>query len=261
MPNPFPGMNPYLEHPDVWPEVHHLLISILAESLNPKLLPKYRVAIEKRIYQMTDDNSLLVGIPDAIVRNYPTQSSSDSNIAVATPATKPLKVSVPVPEEAREGYIEIRELATGDVVTAIEILSPKNKRAGKGREVYERKRQRVLGSRIHLVEIDLLRVGKPMPVLDCNIEANYRILIGRGDERPMADLYLFNLPNAIPCFSLPLRRGDTEPIVDLQALINGVYGRAGYDFVIDYRGETVPKLSESEAVWVDNLLREKGLRE
>jgi Protein of unknown function (DUF4058) len=58
-----------------------------------------------------------------------------------------------------------------------------------------------------------------------------------------------------------LRRNDVEPIVDLQALINGVYDRAGYDFVIDYNSKTVPQLSESDAVWADGLLREKGLRE
>ncbi len=62
MPSPFPGMNPYLENPEIWPEVHHLLISILAETLNPQLLPKYRVAVEKRIYETTADDSLLVGI-------------------------------------------------------------------------------------------------------------------------------------------------------------------------------------------------------
>jgi hypothetical protein len=43
-------MDPYLENPDLWPEVHHLLISLLAETLNPQLLPIYRVAIEKRVY-------------------------------------------------------------------------------------------------------------------------------------------------------------------------------------------------------------------
>ncbi len=25
--SPFPGMDPYLEHPQLWPEVHHLLLS------------------------------------------------------------------------------------------------------------------------------------------------------------------------------------------------------------------------------------------
>lgn len=32
MPSPFPGMNPYLEMREFWPEVHHLLIGILAET-------------------------------------------------------------------------------------------------------------------------------------------------------------------------------------------------------------------------------------
>ncbi|MEQ8961940.1 MAG: DUF4058 family protein, partial [Coleofasciculus sp. C2-GNP5-27] len=35
MPSPFPGMNPYLENPELWPEVHHWLITAIAESLNP----------------------------------------------------------------------------------------------------------------------------------------------------------------------------------------------------------------------------------
>ncbi|WP_446387052.1 DUF4058 family protein [Coleofasciculus sp. B1-GNL1-01] len=39
MPSPFPGMNPYLENPEFWSEVHHLLISILAEMLNLNYSP------------------------------------------------------------------------------------------------------------------------------------------------------------------------------------------------------------------------------
>ncbi len=27
MPSPFPGMDPYLEPPHLWPDVHHALIS------------------------------------------------------------------------------------------------------------------------------------------------------------------------------------------------------------------------------------------
>jgi len=118
----------------------------------------------------------------------------------------------------------------------------------------------VFGSRSHLVEIDLLRIYEPLPVFGDNIEGSYRILVSRGDCRPAADLYLFNLPDAIPAFPLPLRSGDVEPIVDLQALLNEVYDRAGYDFTIDYTAELVPALSESDAVWADAWLRERGLR-
>ena len=52
----FPGMNPYLEHPDLFPGLHHLLISEIARFLSPQLRPKYRVAVEVRTYETIDDS-------------------------------------------------------------------------------------------------------------------------------------------------------------------------------------------------------------
>ncbi|MEG4959495.1 MULTISPECIES: DUF4058 family protein [unclassified Microcoleus] len=261
MPNPFPGMNPYLESPELWPQVHHLLISSIFESLVPQLLPKYIVDIEKRVYELSGDNSLLVGIPDVTVQRSPSPTNpTSSNVAVAAPPVTALKVRLPVPVEFREAYLEIRDTATREVVTVIELLSPANKRPGKGREMYEAKREKVFGSRTHMIEIDLLRSYQPMLVFDNDIEANYRILVSRGNQRPWADLYLFNLPDMIPAFPLPLRAGDAEPIVDLQGLLNGVYDRAAYDFRIDYTAAPVPALSESDAAWADALLEERGLK-
>jgi hypothetical protein len=261
MTNPFPGMNPYLEHPDFWPEVHHLLISSIFESLVPQLLPKYIVDIEKRVYELSGDNLLLVGIHDVTVQRSPSQTNpTSSNVAVATSSVTVLKVRVPVPVEFREAYLEVRDTETREVVTVIKVLSPANKRPGKGREMYEEKREKVFGSRTNMVEIDLLRSYQPLPVFGNDIDASYRILVSRSNERPIADLYLFNLPDAIPCFPLPLRSPDVEPIVDLQALLNTVYDRAAYDFRIDYTAAPVPPLSESDAVWADSWLRDKGLR-
>ncbi len=40
MASPFPGMNPYLEHPDRWSTVHNRLIVAIADLLTPQLLPK-----------------------------------------------------------------------------------------------------------------------------------------------------------------------------------------------------------------------------
>ncbi len=260
MPSPFPGMNPYLEHPEIWPGVHHWLIIEIARFLSPKLRPKYRVAVEVRMYETPSENSLLVGIPDLIVKRSSTTTTAITNVAVAAPTTQPSKVTVPVPEIIKEGYLEIREVGTEAVITSIEILSPANKRSGKGRQIYEKKRLQVLGSLTHLVEIDLLRAGEPLPFFGNNISSQYRILISRGNCRPNADLYAFNLQDVIPSFPLPLRRGDTEPVIDLQALLNEIYEIAGYDLVMDYSRESVPPLSESDAVWADSLLREKGLR-
>jgi len=49
MPSPFAGMDLYLEHPSAWPNVHHRLITAIADDLAPQLLPKYQVLIEERI--------------------------------------------------------------------------------------------------------------------------------------------------------------------------------------------------------------------
>jgi len=39
--SPFPGMDPYLESPDIGSDAHSRLINIFAEQLVPKLAPKY----------------------------------------------------------------------------------------------------------------------------------------------------------------------------------------------------------------------------
>ena len=50
MPSPFPGMNPYLEDPKIWPEIHHRLIVAIADAMNPQLRPRYRIGMEERVY-------------------------------------------------------------------------------------------------------------------------------------------------------------------------------------------------------------------
>jgi len=262
--NPFPGMNPYLEHPELWPGIHHWLIVEIARSLSPQLRPKYRVAVEVRMYEDIDERfplgslreSLLVGIPDLAVKMVQkTAKQPASNVAVAPSPTKLQKVAVPVPETIKQGYLEIREVATQEVITAIEILSPVNKRPGDGREKYQIKRNKIFSSATNLVEIDLLRRGEPMPVYGNNLESHYRILVSRGDCRPEADLYSFNLPDPIPSFPLPLKAEDSEPTVDLQALLNQIYDTGSYDMAIDYTQEPVPPLLEAEKLWAEELLK------
>ncbi len=267
MPSPFPGMNPYLEHPDFWSEVHHRLITAIADALAPDLLPKYRVAIEKRIYSSEIEDDLLIGIPDVSIASKRKQTVSggesptnqtQSAVMLAS-LIEPMAVTVPMLEEAREGYLEIREGSTGKVVTAIEIISPKNKQAGKGREAYEKKRQQILASSTHLVEIDLIRSGKPMRILE-DVKSDYRILISRGNRRPRAYLYAFSVRDPIPSFPLPLQSGDREPLVQLQELLNGVYDRAGFDIALDYNLDPVPKLKPEDAIWASELLKAQELR-
>lgn len=261
MPSPFPGMDPYLEHPELWREVHNRLIVAIADALAPLLRPKYRVAIDKRTYLSDgEDESLSVAIPDVAVISQKSTTSQSASTLTLPAQSEAVTVIIPMPEDIAESYIEIKEVETGNVVTAIEILSPTNKRAGKGRDKYENKRMRVLSSPTHLVEIDLLRADKPMRIISEIPQTDYRILVSRENRRPRAQLYAFSVRQPIPAFQLPLRSRDSEPVVDLQSLLVGVYDRAGFDMALDYNREPVPPLKEEDRVWADALLREQGVR-
>lgn len=256
---PFPGMNPYLENPDLWSEVHSRLIVNLADTLGPQLRPKYRVAVEKRTYLDASTTSL-IGVPDvAIVANTTQDNSSSANIAILSNPS-PLIVRLPMPEEISERYLEIREIATGKVITVIEILSPKNKRAGIGRETYLKKRLAILASLTHLVEIDLLRSGKPIHILDNLPLKDYQVLVSRSEQRPLAALYSFTVRESIPIFPLPLQLNEQEPLIDLQKLLQNIYEKGSFDLAIDYSKCPIPPLQEADLIWLNDLLKEKKLR-
>lgn len=263
MPSPFPGMDPYLEHSDFWPEVHHWLITLIAEALVPQVRPKYRVAIEKRIYEISqpeessNGNSLLVGIPDVSIHRQSAKAEITSQSA--TVVAQPQTVMLPMPEEIKQAYLEIRDMQTGQVVTAIEILSPVNKRPGEGRNTYIHKRQRILSSLTHLVEIDLLRGWQTMPVLGSPTFGDYRILISHSELRPSAAWYAVDIKESLPILPIPLLCKDESATVDLQALLTAVYERGGFDYVLDYSRPLNPMLSESKASWANRLLTDKDL--
>ncbi len=50
MPSPFPGMDPYLESPQVWADFHSRFINVMSEQLVPLVRPRYSVRIEERVY-------------------------------------------------------------------------------------------------------------------------------------------------------------------------------------------------------------------
>ncbi|MEM1168661.1 MAG: DUF4058 family protein [Cyanobacteria bacterium P01_H01_bin.35] len=264
MPSPFPGMNPYLEHPDLWPGLHNRLIVRIADLLSAQLGDKYSVSLDVRMYETNDAESVLVGLPDVSVLSKKgqvnTSNSTESQLAVTEPSTKPITVTLPIPITIREGYLQIQEVATKEVITAIEILSPANKRGGKGREMYLEKREKVLDSSTNFIEIDLLRRGQRMPISNDKNKTHYRILVSRAKQRPRAELYTFNIQNKIPEFPLPLCPEDTEPIIYLQGLLTTIYDAGRYDLKIDYTQKPVPGLSENDATWADTWLRQEGIR-
>jgi len=251
MQNPFPGMNPFLEQSGLWPQVHNRLIVAMADAITPQVAPRYRVSIEERVYTGVDVVPL-VGIAD--VAMVPRRAAGGT-VPATTPLAAPRPVRVPMPVEVTERFLEVRLVQTSEVICVIELLSPANKRSGAGRTAYETKRQKILGSATHLVEIDLLRGGDPMPLAD-PVQKPYSVLISRSDSRPNADLYEFDLADPIPWFAVPLCPGDPEPRVNLQHLLNEVYTRARFDLAIDDHQPLKPELSPEAAAWVGGILQD-----
>lgn len=255
MPSPFPGMDPYLEHPDLWPDVHNGLIAAIRDDLSPLLRPRYYVALEERTYLEEPAELVLVGRPDLAVVGR--AGAKEAGAEVSRRLVE-VEVELPMAEPVRETYLEVRSVPAGEVVTVIELLSPANKRPGTGRRVYLEKREVVLSTRTSLVEIDLLRSGEPMPTVSAPVVSDYSVLISRPRRRPKADLIAFSVRDPIPAFPVPLRRGEEEPSVDLGKVLHALYDRASYDLRIDYHREPVPPLGPAEAEWAAALLRQRG---
>jgi hypothetical protein len=247
-------MDPYLEHPRLWPDVHNRLIAELGRSLGPLVRPRYVIRLEERTY-LDEDALVFLGRPDvAVERADHVKEGHDQSTPGVT------AVTMPMPEHVHETWLEVRGATDDRVITVLELLSPSNKRPGAGRAVYLEKRRQVLAGRTSLVEIDLLRAGDAMPVHGNVTRSDYRILVSRGDRRPRAELREFSVREPIPRFRLPLRAGDDEPEVDLRGTLDGIYDTASYDLSIDYRGPATPPLDERDAAWADGLLRAAGRR-
>ena len=143
----------------------------------------------------------------------------------------------------------------GDIVTVIEVLSPKNKRTGEGRNRYLSKREKVLSSQSHLVEIDLLRGGEALP-MNYGEASDYRVLVSRVEQRPLPQLYPFNLRSTMPYFAIPLRSEDELPMIDLNDVMQRVYQSAALEFAIDYAQQPNPALDPDDWSWAQQLTQQ-----
>jgi hypothetical protein len=263
MPSPFPGMDPYLEQPSLWPDVHFNLVHAIQVLLAPQVAPRYYVGVEERTYVTAVDPYTYIGRPDvATMALSPTPSKKlkDAPAIAGSPTAvlpRPVPVELPMPDRVRQRYLEVRAVTTHEVVTVIEILSPANKRPGEGRQQYERKRRQVLDSLTSLVEIDLLRAWAPMSMAPLPA-SHYRILVSREWERPGAQLYPFNLNEPIPEIPVPLRPNEAEPTVDLNQALAKIYDEARYDLRLDYTAEPEPQLDPTSTAWARELLQQSG---
>jgi hypothetical protein len=258
--SPFPGMDPWLE--SSWGDVHHEIISKLADQIAEVLPDDLFVTVGERVYVFNPDDQWQHWLPD--VATFVIGPGRAGGVAEADPAVavaEPILIKVP-DEPVTEGFIEIRRLSDDrPLVTAVEVLSPTNKGTTQGRDEYLAKRADYHRPKVNLMEIDLLRggrhlVGMPAASLRAEGDAPYKVVVRRGGELAGLELayYPIRLRERLPRVRLPMRPSDADVVLDLQQPIDHVYRRGRYDLQIDYARPPDPPLSADDAAWAAERL-------
>ncbi len=261
--NPFPGMNPFIEQQ--WRDAHASLITYLRDALQTGLPADLIARAEEETVAIGAGERTTTYRPDVQVREPWTLKEPVAAAEVApaprmAPATEPIRVFL---EDETERWLEIRD-TTGRLITVIELLSPSNKLESDERDRYGRKCRAWIRGGVNLVEIDLVRKGTCVflqairDVLE-HQGATYGVAVFRVARSSEREVYPIRLRDRLPALRVPLRATDADVVVDLQPLIDQCHERGRYH-LLNYRLELDPPLPPEEAVWVDQVLREHGLR-
>ncbi|MBI4613519.1 MAG: DUF4058 family protein [Planctomycetes bacterium] len=260
MPSPFPGMDPFLEG-YLWPDVHHRLASEISRQLAPRIRPRYVARITVSVVEDENPESE-IGIlyPDVEVlrrrvagrterRRGPAGTRAESAAATVTiPVDDPIEVRLPA--------VEVRDVQGNQLVTAIEILSPVNKREP-GLSRFRRKRHGLYQAGVHWLEIDLLRRGRrghpgypDSPYLAALTRA------GAGSIQ----VWPIGLRDTLPGLPVPLLAPDPDARIDLGAALAAIYDEAAYELTIDYsEAPPPPDLAPRDSAWMRKL-HKRGAR-
>jgi Uma2 family endonuclease len=254
-------MDPYLER--FWNDVHGKLITYIADALNDSLPPRFRATMQERVI-ISDQEQPLSGAryPDIAVLEAPRFASGGTAVESSHLLIRSPDLMSYAGEPLTEYSVEIIDTKFGEkVVTAIEVLSPENKRPGDGMSQFQRKQSEYRAAHVNRVEIDLLREGQrlfdfPRRLLAPEQNTPYYVAIYRGDKNQQCELYAIGLREPLPVVGVPLRANDPDVPLDLQQLIEHVY-RTGR-FPIDYDDPCDPPLEGPTAEWAKELLAKRA---
>ncbi len=264
MKSPFPGMDPYIEACGLWGDFHHDLISGIKHALAEAAPDRYLVRAGERSYVVLVEQQGKTSrpfLPDISVttERRKKRSRKKAGTALADPILKsgPVLMRAFVEEEHREAFVEIYEDTPEQrLVTSIEVLSPSNKRSHTpGWDLYLRKRQSLLLGDVNLVEIDLLRSGQRMPMLDPWPDSPYTFLVARARKYDLCQVWpvYFQMPS--PSIGVPLAKPDPDIPLAIQPMIDAIYQRSRYDRSIDYSKPLTPRLDAAETAWLKQQLQ------
>jgi hypothetical protein len=246
MKSPFPGMDPYIEDCGLWGDFHFSLIAAISNVLAEVAPERYLVRIGERSYLVLLEEEGKAG--DSVSPNVRVATSEEGG---------PETMRAFIEEEHREAFVEIYEATPEQrLVTSIEILSPSNKRAGStGWDLYLRKRQSLLLGGANLIEIDLLRGGERMPMLDPWPNSPYTLMVARAKKPQICKTWPAHFRRPLPRIPVPLVKPDPDLALDLQPMVDAIYQRSRYERSIDYTRPLTPPLEAEASAWLAQQLR------
>ncbi len=260
MRSPFPGMDPYIEGREIWTDFHANLAPEIQGQLNRVIQPRYVARLNATVTYEAVEIAKTRGVrPDLSVWHEQEAPSGVIPHGAAT-ISAPVESRIAQEQPLRLLAVEVRKVDTMELVTAIEILSPVNKRPGHDAYMeYHRKRRELLRSSAHLMEIDLLRAGERPPLEEAVPEASYYVMLSRADRRPTVEVWPIQLRDRLPTVPVPLQKPDPDAALELGVAVASVYERGGYSVVIDYQGPPPPPpLVDAEGHWLhERLVAEK----
>lgn len=257
MPSPFPGMDPYLESPEIWRDCHLTLVIAMRAQLNAVLPKNYFAAADRYvwIHEPEAEERTRVVAPDVYVVDRGEASATKS---MAASGASPATATVVLPVIQREGnkFLKIIDSKSRRLVTVIELLSPSNKRVGPDREAYLSKRIDYLTAGVNVVEIDLLRGGVRLPLGQPFPESShYYILVARAAQWPNADAWFFSVREPFPIVPVPLLSGDADCSLNLRECLDRAFEEGRYAEELVYNLPPDPPLNSTDSDWANALLR------
>ncbi len=259
MKSPFPGMDPFIEVCGLWEDFHHALIEDIKNALTALAPARYTVRTGERAYVVlanAEGKESYPFRPDVGITTTPASEHSSPGpvaaLADTTTASGPVDMRAFVEEEFKEGFVEIYDSdSQRKLVTCIEVLSPSNKRRGStGWNLYLRKRQGLLLGEANLVEIDLLRGGDRLPMLDPWPASPYTLLVSRQSQPSRCRVWPAFVLRRLPTLPVPLLKPDPDLPLGLQPMIDSIYERSRYCRSIDYSKPLNPRLAPDETAWL-----------
>jgi hypothetical protein len=255
-------MDPFLEHPAVFPGLHDRLITYLGEALQSRLPEPYYAEIGDRLWVEVSQRPIGPDV-NVLRREAPRRPAGSSGLAVASkPTSRAVLVTVPH-DEMREPFLQIFSRLEGErLVTTIEVLSPSNKTLGSpGRDLYLRKQREILSSQTNLVEIDLLRGGEHTTAVPHDLACkhagpfDYHVCVHGFEHFEDYLLYPIRLEERLPEIEIPLLPADAPVVVSLQAVFDRAYDTGPYRRRIAYGKELpAPPLGAEREAWAARVI-------